>query len=155
MADATLSGYKAAAAEISFTGTQTLASLADNEWCSLSDAIDNSSTKYMLADFELVLGSAAFTGTDSTVEIYIVPSTDDTNYGDWTDNVTSDEQENNPYYVGSFTTSGTTAAQRLTSLRGGALPKGKFKVGVRNRSNVAFAASGNTLKWRPHQYSSS
>lgn len=154
MADAILSGYKAAAQAVVFSGTQVLDSLTNDEWTSLSDEIDNSSTKYMLADFELVLGSAAFTGTDSAIEVYLVPSVDGTNYPNWTDNVTTDEQENNPYYIGSFVTSGTTAAQRMTSLRNVALPNGTFKIGIRNRSNVSLAASGNTLKWRPHQYSS-
>lgn len=149
MANTLLSGYLASATTVSFTGTQTLASLADNEWTNLSDAIDNSTNKYPLADFELVLGSAAFTGTDSNVSLYLVPSVDGTNYGDWTGNVTTDKQENNPYFVGTFTTSGDTAAQRLI-LRNVLLPNGLFKLGVRNQSGVAFAASGNTLKYRPH-----
>lgn len=153
MVDAVHSGYKEAAQSVSFTGTQTLASLADGEWCSLSDEIDNSSLKYLFADFELVLASAAFTGTDSVVELYLVPSVDDTNYPDWTDNVTTDEQENNAHYVGSFTTSGATAAQRL-ALRSVAMPAGKFKLGVRNNSGVAFAASGNTLKYRRWNWAS-
>ena len=150
MGDVTLSGYKAAATSVSFTGTQTLASLADNEWTNLSDAIDNSTNKYMLVDLELVLASAAFTGTDSIVEFFLVPSVDGTNYGDWTGNVTTDEQENQQYFVGSVTTSGATAAQRLI-LRNVVLPDGLYKWGVRNKSGVAFAASANTLKWRPHQ----
>jgi len=152
MATATLSGYLAEATEITFSGTQTLASLTDNEWTSLSDAVNNSTTKYMMADLELQLGSAAFTGTDSTIEFYLVPSVDGTNYGDWTDNVTTDEQENNSYYIGSVTTSGTTAAQRLI-LRSVALPNGFFKIGVRNRSGVTLNAS-NTLKYRPWGYAS-
>ena len=149
MGNLTLSGYLAAAISVAFSGTQTLASLANDEWCDLSDAIDNGTNKYALADFELVLGSAAFTGTDSTIALYLVPSVDGTNYGDWTGNVTTAQQQNQPYYVGSFTTSGTTAAQRLT-LRDIPLPNGLFKLAVRNLSNVAFAASGNTLKYRPH-----
>lgn len=152
MATATLSGYQAEAQSVTFSGTQTLVSLADNEWTSLSDEVDNSTTKYLFADLELVLASAAFTGTDSMVEIYIVPTVDGTNYPNWTDNVTTDEQENNQYYVGSVTTSGATEAQRL-ALRNVALPNGKFKFGVRSRAGVALAASGNTLKWRPHGYS--
>ena len=155
MTDAILSGYKAEAQTVVFSGTQTLASLADEEWTNLSDEIDNSTNKYMFADIEVVLASAAFTGTDSTIEIYIVPCIDGTNYPNWTGDVITDEQENNPYYIGSVTTSGATEAQRLTSLRNIALPNGKYKYGVRNRTNVALAASGNTLKWRPHQYSSS
>jgi len=142
-------GYQVAAQSVTFSGTQTLDSLADNEWTNLSDAIDNSTNKYLIADWELVLGSAAFTGTDSTLSLYIVPSVDGTNYGDWTGNVSTDEQENNQYFVNFWTTSGATEAQRLT-IRNVLIPPGLYKVGVRNTSGVQLASSGNTLKWRPH-----
>jgi hypothetical protein len=153
MVDSVHSGYKAAAQSVSFSGTQQIDSLTDNEWTNLSDEIDNSSTKYLFADLELVLGSAVFTGADSAMEIYLVISVDDANYPDWTGNVTTDEQENNKHFIGSMTTSGATAAQRMT-LRAVALPPGKFKFGIRSRAGVTLAASGNTLKWRPWQYAS-
>jgi len=149
MATATLSGYLASEQ----TGLSTeLNSLADNGWSALGTEVDNSSTKYMMADVEIYLASAAFTGTDSTVEVYLVPTVDGTNYPTWTTG-TSDEQENNAYYVGSITTTGTTAVQREV-LRSVALPNGKFKWAVRNRGGVAMASSGNTLKWRPWSYAS-
>ena len=150
MADITLSGYKVAAQSIAWASGQDLVSLTDNEWTDLSDAIDNSTDKYVLADIEIVLGSAAFTGTDSLIEVYLVPSVDGTNYPDWTGNAAGDEQENDPYYVGRVITSGTTAAQRLV-FRNVQLPNGLYKYGFRNRSNVTLAASGSTAKWRPHQ----
>ena len=153
MADATLSGYKAAIATVAFTGTQQFTALTDNEWTDESDAIDNAANKYMFVDLEINLGSAAFTGTDSAIEIYLIPTIDGTNFGDWVGNVTTDEQENNAYFVGSVTTSGTTAAQRLI-LRGVALPNDEYKWGIRNRGNVTLNAT-NTLKWRPHQFASS
>ena len=149
MADATtkLSGYLASAATCL---TTELNSLADNSHCSLSSEIDNSSNLYALADFEMYLASAAFTGTDSGVELFIVKTVDGTNYPTWTTG-TSDEQENVPYQVGFFPTTGTTAAQRCT-IGPIALPPGKFKVAVRNRGNVALASSGNTIRWRPHSW---
>ena len=106
-----------------------------------------------MADIEVYHGSAAFTGADSAVEIYLVPSVDGTNYPTYQASGNSDEQENNQYYVGSVTTTGATAAQRM-ALRNVALPNGTFKLGVRNQGGVALASSGNTVKWRPHQYSS-
>ena len=150
MADAILSGYKEAAQTALSTG---LNSLADATWASLSSAIDNSTSKYMMMDIEVVLASAAFTGADSAVEIYVVPSVDDTNYPTFQESGTADEQENNQYYVGSVTTTGATAAQRMV-LRNVACPNGLFKIGIRNQTGVAFAASGNTVKYRRHQYSS-
>ena len=152
MVDAVLSGYKAALQAVVFSTVQTFASLLDNEWTDLSDAIDNSVTKYMMADLQVDLGSAIFTGTDSIIEIYLVPSIDDTNYPGWTGGVTSDEQENNIHFIGSVTTNADTVAQVL-ALRSVALPAGKFKFGIRSRAGVTLGAT-NTLSWRPWQYSS-
>jgi len=143
------SGYLAAAAAVAFSGTQTLNSLTDNEWTDLSDEIDNSTNKYASVDLDLVLGSAAFTGADSGIEIYLIPCIDGTNYPTWTGNTTSDKQENLPFFVGFILTTGTTAAQR-GALLDVELPNGKYKWGCRNRGNVTLAGSGNTLSWRPH-----
>jgi hypothetical protein len=149
MADATtkLSGYLASAATCL---TTELDSLADNGHSALGAEIDNSTNKYATADFEVYLASAAFTGADSGMEIYIVPSVDGTNYPTWTTG-TSDEQENIPYCVGFVPTTGTTAAQRAV-LTGIPLPQGKWKPAARSRANVALASSGNTLSWRPGSY---
>jgi hypothetical protein len=149
MGDISLSGYKTIET-VTWAAGQDLDSLTDNEWTALSDEEDNSTNKYMLADIEIVLASAAFTGTSSAIEVYLVPSVDGTNYPNWAGNVTTDEQENNIHFVGSVLTSGATEAQRLV-IRNVLLPNGKFKFGVRNRGNVTTAASGNTLKYRPHQ----
>lgn len=152
MADATLklSGYLAAAA--SAAGT-VLDSVADNTWTSLSAEIDNSTNKYPYADWYMELGSAAFTGADSGVEIYIVPCVDGTNYPTWTTG-TSDEQENNPYFAAIAPTTGTTAAQKIVNNSGAPLllPNGKFKFGFRSRANVTLAASGNAFYYRPYGY---
>lgn len=145
------SGYQVAATSVVWTSGQSLNSATDNEWTDLSDEIDNSTNLYVMYDFEIVLASAAFTGTDSEIELYIVPSVDGTNYPNWTGNVTTDEQENQQYFAGSGTTSGATAAQRIAISRV-IVPPGKSKVGLRNRANVTLAASGNTVKYRPHSY---
>jgi hypothetical protein len=153
MADATtkLSGYLNAIISITFSGAQQINSLTDNEWTDLSDEIDNSSNKWALADFELVLGSAAYSGADSAVELYIVPSVDGTNYPTWTGNVTTDEQENQAHYRDAFVLTGSTAAQ-YAICGPVTLPNGKFKVGIRNRGNATIPSSGNTLKYRPHGF---
>lgn len=153
MADLKRSGYLATAQTVVWTSGQSLDSLTDNEFTDLSDEIDNTTNLYMFADFELVLGSAAFTGADSGIALYLIPTVDGTNYPTWTGNGTSDEQENDGFFVGFVPTTGTTAAQRAT-LRDVDLPSGKWKLACRNRGNVTLAASGNTLKWRPHSVSS-
>lgn len=143
------SGYLVSAISLAWTSGQSLASLTDNEFTDLSDEIDNTTNLYKQADFEVVLGSAAFSGTDSGIELYIVRTVDGTNYPTWTGNGTSDEQENQKYFRGSAWTTGTTAAQRMT-FDDIVLPPGKFKVAFRSRANVTLAASGNTAKYRPH-----
>lgn len=154
MANLTLSGYLTTAISVSFTGTQTLNSLTDNEWTDLSDEIDNGTNKYAWVDLYLELGSAAFAGTDSGIEIYIVPSVDGSNYPSWSGNSTSDAQQNNAFFVAFLSTTATTAAQKMATpphapVR---LPSGKYKYGVRNRGNVTLAGSANTLYWRPHSF---
>ena len=146
-----LKQYQGDAITVSFT-TNLFDALLDNEWTAASDEIANSAN-YPFADFEIVLGSAAFTGSDSAIELYIIPSVDGTNYADWNEaGNTTDAQENNQHFIGSVTTSGDTAAQRLT-LRDVEVPAGKFKVGIRNRGGVTLNAT-NTCKLRYWAYKS-
>ena len=150
MTDVKLSGYKAEAQTALDTD---LNSLADDGWSVLSAAIDNSTTGYMFADLELFLNSQNGNGADCAVEFYLVPSVDGTNYPDYT-TAAGDNQENNQYFVGSITVESSANGAFRATLRGVELPPGKFKLGVRNRANDAFDATGNVLKWRPWQYSS-
>jgi hypothetical protein len=152
MTDVRNSGYKAAAQTALSTE---LNSLANDTWCSLSAEIDNSTNGYMFADFEVNLAAAIFDGADAAVELYLVPSLDDTNFPTFLDSGSTDNQENNQYFIGSVTVRDDDAS--VTSrgtLRGVELPPGKFKIGARNRTNIGLASSGNTVKWRPWQYSS-
>lgn len=143
------SGYLVTPISIAWTSGQSLNSLADNEYTDLSDEIDNTSNLYLMEDFEVVLASASFTGSDSALELYVVRSQDGTNYPTWTGNGTSDEQENDAFFRKALPTTGTTAAQRMV-FADVVVPPGKFKVGFRSRLNVSTAASGNTATHRPH-----
>ena len=145
------SGYLAAAAAVTWTSGGPN-SLASNTYSGLSDEIDNSTNKYAYADLDLVLGSAAFTGTDSGIEVYIVPTVDGTNYPTWTGNTTSDAPENLNHYATFVRLKAATQAQRAATPADQpvVLPQGKFKFGLRSRANVTLAGSGNTLSWRPH-----
>lgn len=150
-----LSGYLDSAASVAWTAaTQKIDSLTDNEWTDLSDEVDNTTNLYAYADLDLVLGSAAFTGTDSGVEVYIVPTVDGTNYPDWSGNSTSDAPQQTHYFVAFLPLTASTAARRVVSSSQAAieLPQGKFKFGIRSRANVTLAASGNTLYYRPKAY---
>ena len=144
------SGYLASEAALVFSGTQTLASLADNEYADWSDEIDNSTNLYMFADIRAVIASAAFTTpADCGIELYLIPTVDGTNYPTWTGNTATDTRHNEQFFVGYIPFTGTTAAQAGVFMNV-ELPNGKYRWAARNRGNVAFAASGNTLYWRPH-----
>ena len=150
MAESIFSGYK----ETPQTALNTqLNSLADNGWSALSAPINNSVVRYQLMDIEVNLGSVAFTGPDSAIDIYLVPSLDDTNYPTYVETGAADEQENNQYYIGSVVLSGATGAQRHV-LRYVACTTGFFKIGIRNRGNVGLAATGNTVTYRRYGYAS-
>lgn len=146
-----LSGYLAPAAALVWTSGQSLNSATDNEWTDLSDEIDNSTNKYAYVDLYFDLGSAAFTGTDSGIEIYLVKCVDGTNYPTWIGNVTTDEQENNGFYIDFVPTTGTTAAQKAVTMKPIPLAQGKYKWGFRNRGNVTLNSS-NTVYMRPHTF---
>ena len=150
MGTLSLSGYEASAVTVAWTSGQSLDSLTDDETTDLSDAFDNSSSNYALADVEINLASAAFTGDDCAIELYLVPSVDGTNYSTWMGNTTSPGNANSNYQVGSVTISAGTAAARL-SFRDVPLYNGLQKFALRSRANVSLAATGNTLKYRPHQ----
>ena len=130
---------------------------ADKTWSELSGEYDNSTNGYLFMDVEVSLASADFTtpgGADMAYEIYVVPSVDGTNYPDTVNTGVADTpQENNQYFVGSVTIHSVSAAF-IGTLRGVEVPIGKWKLFVRNRSNRALAASGNTIKWRPWSYKS-
>jgi hypothetical protein len=123
--------------------------LQDNEWTDLSAEIDNGTNKNMFVDLYFDLGSAAF-AADSAIEAYLVPSVDGTTYPTWTGNVTTDQQENQQYFVGSVTTTATTAVQDIV-MRDVSLPNGVYKWGFRNSAGVTLNAT-NLIYWRPHQF---
>lgn len=149
------SGYLTTAQSVAWTAaTQKIDSLTDNEWTDLSDEIDNTTNLYAFMQLDLALGSAAFTGSDAGIEIYIVPTVDGTNYPDWTGNTTSDAPEQSHYFAAFLPLKAATAARRAVSSSQGLLevPQGKFKFGIRSRANVTLASSGNTLYWRPASF---
>lgn len=151
MSDLKLSGYYATAAALAWTSGQALDSAVNNEWTDLADELDNSSEKALFEDLEIVLASAAFTGIGSAIKVYLVPSLDGTNYPNWTGNVSTEEPENEQYYVGEVATSQATAAQRMV-LRDVPLPNGKYRYAFRNASGVTLAGSSNSVNRRRHGY---
>ena len=143
-----IKNYQETAQTVAFNGTQGLNSLTNAEYTNESDAISNTAG-YEYADFELILASAAFgTGNDSHLRLYILPALDGTNYPTFTGgNQTTGVPEIEQYSKGTFKTSETTAAQRITLLDV-PLPDTSFKIVIRSLATVDLAASGNSLRYR-------
>lgn len=140
--------YTAADAPVTVLSTE-LNSLADATLASLSSAQSNDQTGEfdIMCDAELVIaaqGSAR--AADAVVELYIVPTLDGTNYPD-----TSTDELLAPYYVGSFPLDAATTSRRVV-IEGLRLPNSDFKVGAKNDTGQAFAASGSTIKLARYTY---
>lgn len=150
MGDISLSGYKSTEVTLVWSSGQDLHSLTNDETTDLSDAFDNDTNQYALCDVEVYLASAAFTGTDCAIELFIVPSVDGTNYATWFGNTTTPGAANSNYIVGKGRISVGTAAARVI-FKDIPLYNGLQKFALRSRANVSLAASGNTVKYRPHQ----
>jgi hypothetical protein len=136
--------YKHSALETIFTALSTeLNSLANATACSASSAFDNDSvgqrwTAAMVEIYIATQGTARSAG--ASVSLYIIPTTDGTNYGD-----TTDECLDN-YSVGHYGLDDTTTARYITGRIH--LPPTDYKVVLKNNTGQAFAASGNTVKLR-------
>jgi hypothetical protein len=133
---------------VTFSGTQTLASLADGEYTDPSDAIDNGTIKAAYADFELYLNTMD-PSTTGYVELFVIPQVDGTNYADFTGNTTTTNATNDNYRSAWGGIEDSNAAHRI-QFKDVVITNGNFKVAIRNRGGAAFNATSNTLKFRRH-----
>lgn len=128
----------AASATTSLMSTE-LNSLANAGTALGSTVLDNSTGLYLFlnAQLNVTFGSAPTAG--NTVDLYLVPSLDGTNYSD---TATTPNQ----LYAGSFPLRAVTTAQKVIMLPAGVmLGPFKYKPFIVNNSGVAFPASGSTL----------
>lgn len=131
-----------------------LNSLANND-AALGAEYDNATNLYEFGVFELVVDFVSAPTAGPTIELYLVPALDGTNYADG--DGTPLAQLNT--FIGAFDVRATTAAMRLILGLPGAmgapnlvpLPPLKFKALVYNKSGQAFPASGSTLKMVPYR----
>lgn len=109
----------------------------------LTGEIDNSSDLKTAIDIETHIDTqASARSAGAAVDIYLLPSMDGTTFP----GSTSEDPSVN-MLVGSFSFDATTGA-RSDVLTGIVLPPGKHKILLKNNTGQAFAASGNTLKYR-------
>jgi len=139
----------------------TITTLASTELNSLANAasalgveFDNTVDDYLYGVFELTVTFGTNPTASRTVDLYIIPAIDGTNYSTTITGASGYAQSNS--YAGSFSLQAVTTLQRLTvggiGYRGLLyLPPAKFKAMLINNSGVAFPASGSTLKMIPYR----
>jgi hypothetical protein len=119
-----------------------LNSLANNTMSAASAAIDNTSTLNLFIDVELVIaaqGGARSAG--GSCVLFMTTSLDGTNFDDLHVDVSD--------VVAVFPLDAATTARRRT-VRDVPVPPAQFRLGLRNQTGQAFAASGSTVRFRFH-----
>lgn len=112
-------------------------------------AVTNGTALDIFCDFDLVLASLAAVAPNF-VGIYLYPlNADASTYGDSRFGSSAAGPPPANYLVGSIGIVAATQAQTGTLIRV-VLPPGTWKPVVFNQAGVAFASSGNTLKYRTY-----
>lgn len=121
-----------------------LNNLAGSTGSSLGTEYDNSTNLNKWGDFELFVVMAVAPTADLTVDLYLIPCPDGTNYAD---GGTSVQPVN--FGRGQFSVRNVTTMRLVIHMV--ALPPMKFKIFVVNNTNQAFSASGNTVRMVPYR----
>lgn len=107
---------------------------------------DNTSNRFFMVVFELVLASVDLSAVDNpAVEVYMIPSYDGTNYADTGIDASTSVYPPAQYLVAVLGVAETSAAHRAVSPHILIDPL-KYTPVVINKTGAALAASGNTLK---------
>lgn len=129
--------------------TTSLNSIANGSAILSSTQVDNSTAFDVFCDVEVVLASLAAVAP-SYVGVYFYPlNSDASTYGDGRFATAAAGPPSSTYSVGAIGMVALTQAQQGV-LRGVILPPGKGKFVLYNVMGVAFASSGNTLKYRTY-----
>ena len=129
-------------------------SLANNA-AALGAEFDNSAGLWLFGLFELNVTFGTGPTAGSTVDLYIIPAPDGTNYDDAVTGASGSAPATS--YAGGFPLRNVTSAQKvpLGVVRRIELPPTKFKAFVINRSGQSFPSSGSTVKLVPYGYQAS
>lgn len=154
-----MTDFKWEAPTVSLTAylTTTLNSLANNV-IDIGATINNESNLCTYMDLEVMLASADWSAqTNPSVHIYMFESIDGgTDFDTNEDGVSASSDVPTadkivavmPFRVGT----GAEAKVMIKSMI--PIPPGQFKLGLRNRSGIALAASGNILSYRTYNLQS-
>ena len=129
-------------------------SLANNA-AALGAEFDNSAGLWLFGLFELNVTFGTGPTAGSTVDLYIIPAPDGTNYDDAVTGASGSAPATS--YAGGFPLRNVTSAQKvpLGVVRRIELPPTKLKAFVINRSGQSFPSSGSTVKLVPYGYQAS
>jgi len=127
--------------------TTTLNSLANGAIDIGGTIIDNTANKHHNLAAELYLASVDLSAqTGLTVELYLVPSIDDTNYCDTGTDASTTDLPPGSAHIGTFYIQKTSAIHRAGIVCKECLQALKYTIVLKNATGVAFAATGNVLK---------
>lgn len=149
-----MASIKLEATSIATMASTELNSLANNA-AALGAEYDNATNLYLFGLFELNVTFGTNPTAGSTIDLYIIPAPDGTNYDDNTTGASGAAPST--AYVGGFPLRAVTTAQKVplgVGLTRVELPPTKFKVFVINKSGQSFPASGSTVKMVPYRYQS-
>lgn len=150
-----MADIKGKAGSIVSVATTELNSLANNAGA-LGAEYDNATNLYLFGVFELNVTFASNPTAGSTVDLYIIPAPDATNYDDAVTGAAGSAPST--AYAGGFPLRAVSTAQKVplgVGLSGPVpLPLCKFKVFALNKSGQAFPSSGSTIKMVPSIYQS-
>lgn len=150
-----MASIKFEAAAITTLLSTELNALANNAGA-LGVEYDNATNDYIYGLFELAATFGSNPTAGNTVDLYIIPAPDGTNYDDATAGASGAAPAT--CYAGGFPLRAVTSAQKVPlglGLAGGIpLPPCKFKIFLLNKSGVAFPASGSTVKMTAYRYQS-
>ena len=120
--------------------TTELNSLA-NDGSVLAAAVNGSGNTYLNLEL-LVAAQGSARSSGATIEFYIAPSIDGTNFCDETDPI--------PKPLTIIGLDAATTARRLVR-KNWVIPPGQWKIKVVNKTGQAFAASGSVLRYTLHK----
>lgn len=120
--------------------TTELNALAAGAGSALGTEFDNSTNLLIFGSFQLDVTFAVNPIVDTTVDLYLIPAPDGTNYN----NGSASIQPQN-FAIGSFNIR-AASTQQLLYLWGVQLPPTKFKMIGFNGTDQPFPASGSTVK---------
>lgn len=122
-----------------------LNSVANNGTNAAATAVDNSANADMFMDLELLLAITTARSANATVEVYMTFALDGTNYTDLVQSIMDP--------IAIVPLDAATTARRLPVIHNLPIQPVLMKFWITNKIGVAFAASGNTLRYRTHNIS--